>query len=63
MQRPRIALAAIMTLALSATPPARAGEAAKANLDILRDTIGANQKATSPPRFRLSRSERSGGDR
>jgi hypothetical protein len=40
----RVLLATVMTLALSATP-GHAGEAAKANLDILRDTIQANKKA------------------
>jgi hypothetical protein len=40
----RILLATVLTLALSTTP-GRAGEAAKANLDILRDTISANRKA------------------
>jgi hypothetical protein len=44
MPHPRILLATILTLALSTTP-GRAGEAAKANLDILRDTIRANKKA------------------
>jgi len=40
----RILVATVLTLALSATP-GRAGEAAKADLDILRDTIRANRKA------------------
>ena len=44
MPSSRILLAAVLTLALSGTP-GRAGEAAKANLDILRDTIRANKKA------------------
>jgi len=44
MPRSRILLAAVLTLALSATP-GRAGEAAKANLDVLLDTIRANRKA------------------
>jgi len=44
MPLPRFLVAAILTLAVSATP-GRAGEAAKANLDILRDTIRANKKA------------------
>jgi len=44
MPHSRILLAAVMTLALSATP-GRAGDAAKANLDILLDTIRANRKA------------------
>ena len=44
MSSSRILLAAVLTLALSGTP-GRAGEAAKANLDILRDTIRANKKA------------------
>jgi hypothetical protein len=37
-------LAAVLLLAVSAAP-ARAGEADKANLDILRDSIRANKKA------------------
>ena len=44
MLRSRMLLAAVLTLAVSATPGS-AGEAAKANLDILRDTIRANKKA------------------
>ena len=40
----RILLAAVLTLALSGTP-VRAGEASKATLDILVDTIRANRKA------------------
>jgi hypothetical protein len=44
MSYSRILLATVLTLALSATS-GRAGEAAKANLDILRDTIRANKKA------------------
>jgi hypothetical protein len=44
MSGARMLLATILTLALSATP-GLAGEAAKANLDILRDTIQANKKA------------------
>src|SRR5262249_47419616 len=40
----RILVATILALALSATA-GRAGEAANANLDILRDTIRANRKA------------------
>src|SRR5262245_39824829 len=40
----RILLATLLTLVLSTTPGG-AGEAAKANLDILRDTIRANRKA------------------
>jgi hypothetical protein len=40
----RILLATVLTLALSGTP-VRAGEASKANLDILVDTIRANRKA------------------
>jgi hypothetical protein len=44
MPRIRIMLAAVLTLALSATA-GTAGEAAKANLDILIDSIRANKKA------------------
>jgi hypothetical protein len=44
MRCSRVLLATVLALALSATP-GRAGEAAKANLDILRDTIRANKKA------------------
>jgi len=44
MPRSRILLAAVLTLAVTATP-GRAGEAAKANLDILLDTIRSNRKA------------------
>jgi len=40
----RILLATVLTLAVSASP-GRAGDAAKANLDILVDTIRANRKA------------------
>ena len=44
MSRARSLVVAVLALALLATP-GRAGEAAKANLDILRDTIRANRKA------------------
>jgi hypothetical protein len=44
MPRIRVLLAAVLTLALSATAGS-AGEAAKANLDILLDSIRANKKA------------------
>ncbi|HYV56977.1 MAG TPA: hypothetical protein VE911_05515 [Candidatus Nitrosopolaris sp.] len=44
MSCPRILVATVLALALSATA-GRAGEAADANLDILRDTIRANRKA------------------
>jgi hypothetical protein len=44
MPRSRILLMAVLALGLSATP-GRAGEADKANLDILLDTIRANRKA------------------
>jgi len=40
----RMLLAAVLALALFATP-SRAGKADEANLDILRDTIQANRKA------------------
>ena len=49
-------VAAVLTLALSATP-GRAGEAAKANLDILRDTIRANRKALVAANLTLSNDE------
>ncbi len=52
----RILLAAALTLALSAVP-GRAGEAAKANLDILRDTIAANKKALVAANLTLSDEE------
>jgi len=44
MPRIRVLLAAVLVLALSATAGS-AGEAAKANLDILLDSIRANKKA------------------
>jgi hypothetical protein len=44
MPRSRILLATVLLLGLAATP-GRAGEATKANLDILLDTIRANRKA------------------
>ncbi len=56
MPSSRILLAAVLTLALSATP-GRAGEAAKANLDILRDTIRANKKALVAANLTLSEEE------
>ena len=56
MPSSRILLAAVLTLALSATP-GRAGEAAKANLDILRDTIRANKKALVAANLTLSDEE------
>src|ERR1700758_3901032 len=52
----RILLATVLTLALSATP-GRAGEAAKANLDILRDTIAANRKALVAANLKLTDEE------
>jgi hypothetical protein len=52
----RILLAAVLTLALSASP-GRAGEAAKVNLDILRDTIRANKKALVAANLTLSDEE------
>jgi hypothetical protein len=52
----RVLLATVLTLALSA-PPGRAGEAAKANLDILRDTIRANKKALVAANLTLSDEE------
>jgi hypothetical protein len=52
----RILLAALLTLAVSAIP-GRAGEAAKANLDILRDTIRANKKALVAANLTLSDEE------
>jgi len=52
----RSLVAAVLTLALSATP-GRAGEAAKANLDILRDTIRANRKALVAANLTLSNDE------
>jgi hypothetical protein len=52
----RMLLATVLTLALSATP-GRAGEAAKANLDILRDTIRANRKALVAANLTLSDEE------
>jgi hypothetical protein len=56
MPHPRILLATILTLALSTTP-GRAGEAAKANLDILRDTIRTNRKALVAANLTLSDEE------
>src|SRR5207249_11704318 len=47
---------AVFTLALSATP-GRACEAAKANLDNLRDTIRANRKALVAANLTLSNDE------
>jgi len=52
----RIVGAAVLTLAL-AVNPGRAGEAAKANLDILRDTIRANKKALVAANLTLSDEE------
>ena len=52
----RILLATVLALALSATP-GRAGEAARANLDILRDTIRANRKALVAANLTLSDEE------
>jgi hypothetical protein len=52
----RILLAATLTLTLSATP-ALAGEAAKVNLEILRDTIRANKKALVATNLTLSDEE------
>jgi len=49
-------LAGVLILALSVTP-GRAGEAAKANLDILRDTIRANKKALVAANLTLSDEE------
>ena len=56
MSCPRILLATVLTFALTATP-GRAGEAAKANLDILRDTIRANRKALVAANLTLSDEE------
>ena len=52
----RSLVAAVLTLALSATP-GYAGEAAKANLDILLDTIRANQKALVAANLKLTDEE------
>jgi len=52
----RILLAAALTLSLAAAP-GRAGKAAKANLDILRDTIRANRKALVAANLTLSDDE------
>ena len=52
----RMLLAGVLILALSVTP-GRAGEAAKANLDILRDTIRANKKALVAANLTLSDEE------
>ena len=52
----RILLATALTLALSATM-GRTGEAEKANLDILRDTIRANRKALVAANLKLSDEE------
>ena len=56
MSCPRILIAVILTLALSATA-GRAGEAANANLDILVDTIRANRKALVAANLTLSDEE------
>lgn len=52
----RVLLAALLTLAAVATP-GRAGEAAKANLDILVDTIRANRKALVASSLKLTDEE------
>jgi hypothetical protein len=52
----RIVLAAVLTLALSATA-GRSGAAAKAQLDILRDTIRSNRKALVAANLTLSDEE------
>ena len=52
----RILLATVLTLALSAIP-GRAGEADKANLDILVDTIRANRKALVAANLKLTDEE------
>jgi hypothetical protein len=56
MRCARSLLAVVLTLALFATP-GRAGEAAKANLDILRDTIRANRKALVAANLKLTDEE------
>src|SRR5262252_1681902 len=56
MSCPRILVATVLALALSATA-GRAGEAAKANLDILRDTIRANRKALVAANLNLTDEE------
>jgi len=52
----RVLLATVLALALSATQ-GRAGEAAKVNLGILRDTIRANRKALVAANLTLSDEE------
>ena len=52
----RIVLAAVLMLAVSPTP-GRAGEAANAELDILRDTIRANKKALVAANLNLTDDE------
>jgi hypothetical protein len=56
MRCARSLVAVVLTLALFATP-GRAGEAAKANLDILRDTIRANRKALVAANLNLTDEE------
>src|SRR5262245_48639761 len=51
-----VRLLILLLLAVSATP-GRAGEAAKADLDILRDTIRANKKALVAVNLTLSDAE------
>ena len=53
----RILLPTLLTIALSATAPRAAGEAAKADLEILRDTIRANKKALVAANLTLSDEE------
>jgi len=55
----RVLLAALLLLARSAVP-GQAGEAAKVNLEILRDTIRANRKALVAANLTLSDDEAAG---
>ena len=56
MTRVRTVLATVLMLTLSVTA-GRAGEAAKADLDILRDTIRANRKALIAANLKLTDAE------
>ena len=58
MSSVRVLLALLLTLSLS-TVAGSAGEAAKADLDILRDTIAANKKALVAANLTLSDEEAS----
>jgi len=53
----RIVVATLLTLALSATASRAAGEAAQADMDILRDTIRANRKALVAANLKLTDEE------